>query len=137
MNKKSAKYRRIGKKLIDSLPSLEDIREVRIAFLASDVEKKKDGKLVFADCSKVNQSRYDWTCPFDFFITVYEPNILDFNEVQLRALIHHELLHIGVNNEGTEPSFYVVPHDIEDFWEVLNTYGMNWQESEDNNAERR
>ena len=134
MNKKSAKYSRIGKRLISSLPDFETIRDanVRIAFLASDVEKKKDGRLVFADCSKVNKARYDWTCPFDFFITVYEPNILHFDDEQIEALLTHELLHVGINNEGIEPSFYVVPHDIEDFWLVLNKYGMNWQE--DKNA---
>lgn len=130
MNKRCGKYKRIGTKLINSLPSLQDIKDVRIAFLSSDVEKKRDGRLIFGDCTKVNQSRYDWTCPFDFFITIYEPNIIDFNEEQLKALIHHELLHVGVNNEGTEPTFYVAPHDIEEFYEVMNTYGMDWQERE-------
>lgn len=132
MNKKNAKYTRIGRRMIASLPEFESIREgdVAIAFLASDVEKKKDGRLVFGDCTKVNKSRYDWCCAFDFFITIYEPNIVDFNDTQLEALLFHELLHVGVNNDGIEPSFFVVPHDIEDFYAVMNKYGMNWQERE-------
>lgn len=133
MNARNAKYTRIAKKLINELPELDYIRDagVKVAFLSSDVEKKKDGRLIFADCTKVNKARYDWCCPFDFFITVYEPNILEFNEKQINALIEHELLHIGIREDGDEPSFYVVPHDIEEFWMVIERYGMDWQKKED------
>lgn len=129
MNIEDSNYSRIGRELIASVPDFQDIRDcdVRIAFLSSDVEKKKDGRLVFGDCTKVNKGRYDWCCPYDFFITIYEPNVISFDEEQIEALLTHELSHIGVNNEGTEPSFYIVPHDIEDFWLVLNKYGMDWQ----------
>lgn len=129
MIRKEIKYTRIAKRLIKSDPDLEVIKDsdVRIAFLASDEEKTKDYKKIFAECRKVNK-QYSWCCPYDFMITVYEPNIINFDEDQIEILIFHELLHIGINNEGNEPSYYIIPHDVEEFWRIIHDHGLTWQE---------
>lgn len=62
--------------------------------------------------------------PYDFLIIFYGPNIDGLDANQLKILMFHELLHIGVNSDGT--SFKVVPHDIEDFSLILERYGIGW-----------
>lgn len=47
---------------------------------------------------------------------------------KLLILLEHELLHIGVNTDGNEPSFYIVPHDIEDFRSIIEKYGTDWSD---------
>ncbi|MCQ2369253.1 MAG: hypothetical protein MJ007_02115 [Paludibacteraceae bacterium] len=126
MIERSTKYKRIAEKVIQ-LPEFDDIRDVRIAYLASDEEKKKNYKTVFADCTKVSP-RYSWCCKYDFFITVYEPNVLELDRKQLEILMIHELHHVGINTDGQEPSYYVVPHDIEEFDSIIERYGLHWED---------
>lgn len=129
------KYRMIGQKLIRSLPEFEDIKnsDVKIAYLSSDEPKKKDRRLIFAECCKVDD-RYKWCCKYDFFIIVYLPNISWFTVEQLIILIRHELHHVGIDFTGQEPKYFIVPHDIEEFWEIINDHGLKWSEE---NAERK
>lgn len=127
MRKSNRDYRLIAQRLTRSRPELAHIRDygIKIAYLESDEEKKKNYKKVHADCTKVDE-KYKWTCPYDFFITVYQPNIEGFSEKQLEVLLLHELMHVGVDDEGQEPSFYIVPHDIEDFRAIIDEYGLDW-----------
>lgn len=133
--KHSKKYRMIAQKLIKTLPEFEDIREsgAKIAYLESDEEKKKNRKIIFADCNLVN-SRYKWCCNYDFFVVVYEPNVEDFNKEMIETLIRHELHHVGVDYSGDEVKFYCKPHDVEEFWKIIDDCGLEWS---DTNAERR
>ena len=132
MRELSSKYKRIAERLIASEDIFTDIRElgIRIAYLSSDEEKKKDRRLVHADCTKVDK-KYSWAVPYDFFITVYEPNCIGFTRKQFEILMKHELMHIGVSYEGDEPSFYLVPHDVEDFLHIINTHGLDWSRREE------
>ncbi len=125
--KRSAKYKRIGDRLIRTLPEFEYIKDsgARIAYLASDEEKKKNRKIVFADCTKVSP-RYSWCCKYDFFIVVYEMNTILFTPEQIEILIKHELHHVGVDSENNDDAFYIVPHDVEEFWDVINEHGLTW-----------
>lgn len=125
------KYRLIGQKLIRTLPEFGDIAAsgVKIAYIESYEEKKKNGKIIYADCAKVNE-RYRWCCKYDFFITVYEPNVMDFTEEQLEILIRHELHHVGVNFDGSYISYYLAPHDVEEFWDIINEHGLEWDKTD-------
>ena len=120
-------YQKIAKRLIKNRPEFEHIRRfnVKIAYASSWEEKRKRNKIVFGECRKV-PDYFRWLIPYDFVIYVYEPNILHMNEKQLEILIYHELRHIGVKEDGVEPSFYIVPHDIEDFKNILERYGLEW-----------
>lgn len=128
MREKSKRYRTIAQRLIRTEAEFEEIKNspVKIAYLSSDEEKKKNGKLVFGDCTKVD-AKYKWSVPYDFFITVYEPNCLGFTDKQFEILLKHELLHIGINNDGNESVYYIVPHDVEEFWSIIDEYGLDWQ----------
>ena len=121
-------YAEIGADLIQSEPRLIDIRnsEVRIVYLSSELEKVQNDKVVFAQCEKVPE-KYKWAVPADFCIVVFEPNVTNFTERQMRILIFHELLHvgIGVGKEEME-TYFVRPHDIEDFRCIIDRFGMDW-----------
>lgn len=123
----SEKYTEIAYRLIKTIPALQYIKDsaVSIVCLSSNDEKKKNYKIVYADCRKVS-SQYSWCCPFDFMITIYEPNIALFDDKQIEILIYHELQHVGILNDGNEPKYYLVPHDIEEFWTIINEYGLEW-----------
>lgn len=124
----SEEYADIGNKIINSI--LPELKDVSIAFLVSSEEKKKVTKLVCGECIKVNKKTYDWCCPFDFMIVIYENNIAYFNEEQKKILVEHELRHIGIDEEtGNETKYYIVPHDIEEFDEIIKKYGLRWSDA--------
>jgi len=100
--------------------------ECRIAVLVSDKEKKSKDRLVHADCRKVD-AQYQWCCPYDFMITLYKNNIRAFSPEQMRILLKHELMHAGVEvTADGELKFSIKPYDIEDFREILEQYGVDW-----------
>ncbi len=121
-------YAEIADDLIRHEPSLLHLLESRakIIYLSSDYAKTSKGKLVFGQCEKI-QDKYKWGIPADFTITVFEPNVEKFTEDQIRILLHHELLHVGIDKkaDGSE-SYSIVDHDIEDFKLILDTYGTDW-----------
>lgn len=121
-------YAEIGKALIDSEPSLADIKdsEATIVYLSSEHEKTSDGKAVLGQCEKI-QDKYKWAIPCDFTITLFEPNIEDLTEEQIRIVILHELLHVGIRiDKDGEEEYYVKPHDVEDFRMLIERYGIDW-----------
>lgn len=123
----SPEYSDIAWGLIDEMPELAYIKEsdLTITFLSSEHRKKSKNKIVHAICEKVNE-KYKWGIPADFTITVFEPNVAEFNEEQIRILLFHELLHIGKVNDA----WTVVPHDLEDFKLIIDKYGTNWSSTE-------
>ncbi len=123
----NADYENIGINLINELEEFKDIREsdVMIAFLSSEKEKKQNHKTIYGECIKVDNN-YKWICPYDFMIILYEPNIADFNDKQIETLIRHELHHIGIDYTDKGLKYYIVPHDIEEFWEIIADCGLDW-----------
>ena len=119
-------YAEIGHKLIWEIPELADLREgdVTIVYLGSDAEKKTKGNLVYGQCEKVAE-KYKWGIPCDFTITIFEPNVKEFTKEQLEILIFHELLHVGVDEDGNH---FVKPHDLEDFTTIIDRYGAHWSD---------
>ena len=126
-------YTTIAEDLIQSEPELKHIREseAKIIYLASNARKKSKGKLVFGECEKVSD-KYKWGIPCDFTITVFEPNAESFTPGQLRILLFHELLHVGIEKTLTGESYYIVPHDLEDFSAVVDRFGSDWNKTEKN-----
>lgn len=120
-------YAEIGADLIDSEPSLAYIKQSQatIVYLSSEAEKKQDGKFIYGQCEKVPE-KYKWAVPCDFTVTLFEPNIERLTDEQIRILIFHELLHVGIETDGNEEKYSVVPHDIEDFREIIDRFGLDW-----------
>ena len=133
----SEKYAEIGRRLIKRDKLLRSIRdsEVRIVYLSSDHEKKSKGIVICGECEKI-PDKYKWIIPYDFSITVFEPNVEHFDDRQLRILILHELLHVGIELDGNEEKYFVRPHDIEDFRSIIRRYGKDWSVDKTRKAER-
>lgn len=123
-------YAEVAQKLIQEEESLTDIAnsQATIIYLSSEHAKKGKDKIVHAQCEKVAE-KYKWGIPCDFTITVFEPNVEGFTEEQLRILLFHELLHVGIEflGDGTE-NYYIKPHDLEDFKLIIDKFGTDWSE---------
>lgn len=118
-------YQQIAQDLINERPELEAIKnsDVTIICLSSDCEKKSNKKIVFGQCEKI-ADKYKWGIPCDFTITIFEPNVVGFTEEQLKILIFHELLHVGIDGD----KYFINPHDLEDFKVIIDNYGVNWND---------
>lgn len=118
-------------KIAEDLLATEDLLAhvaasgVRIAYLCSDAKRKSKGRLVLGKCERV-PARYQWAVPYDFTITVFEPNVAGLSESQLRILLTHELLHVGVEFAEDGVRYSIVGHDVEDFSSILELYGAGW-----------
>ena len=127
----SDKYAEIGMALIESQEELADIgnSQATVIFLASEHAKKAKEKTIFAECEKVSE-KYKWGIPADFTITVFEPNIENFTEEQIKILLFHELLHVGIEFKANgEEVYFVRPHDLEDFKVIIDKYGTEWNKA--------
>ena len=121
-------YAEIASKIIEEEDELTDVANshATIVYLSSDKAKKGKDKIIHAECEKI-ADKNKWAIPCDFTITVYEPNCVGFTEEQMRILLFHELLHVGIEfkEDGTE-AYYVRPHDYEDFKIITDRYGTEW-----------
>lgn len=119
MKQLSDKYKNIGDDVISEL--FPHLLNAKIAWLESNQAKRSNGKTVYAECEKVN-AKYEWICDYDFMITVYEPNVLYFEDDQIKILLEHELMHAGFDGEVAR----IIPHDAEEFVEIIRKYGIDW-----------
>ena len=122
------KYAIIGADLIDKEPSLQYIKDssATIVYLSSELKKTDKQKLVLGQCERVAE-KYKWGLPCDFTITVFEPNVEELTEEQIRILIFHELLHVGIKiGADGEETYFCRPHDLEDFKEIIDRFGSEW-----------
>jgi hypothetical protein len=126
-------YAEIGNDLIQTEDALVDIAnsQATIIYLSSEHKKVASGKKVLGQCEKV-ADKYKWGIPCDFTITIFEPNVEGMSEEQLRMLIFHELLHVGIeyNADGTE-TYSVNPHDLEDFKLIIDRFGTDWSKTDE------
>lgn len=119
----SEEYQKICNELIEEMPEFEILKTVTIICLASELEKKTNGKVILGQTEKIS-AKYKWGIPCDFTITFFEPNISHMTNQQLRILMYHELLHVGVEDDR----LFIRPHDLEDFKAVIEQYGVSWAE---------
>lgn len=132
MYKTSEEYTRLGHQVMEEVPELKHLLEddVRITFRASNRKKGSSGKATLGECIKV-KDLYSEYCPWDFFIVIYEPNCEGMTEKQMKILLEHELLHVGLEKKKDgEVRYYVVPHDYDDFRSITRKYGPDWSITE-------
>ena len=122
-------YEEIAQELIDNEPELAYIKnsQVKIAFLESDQSKKADkDKLVLGECEKV-AAKNKWAINYDFTITLFKNNLIGLTLDQIKIVLFHELLHVGIEQgpDGDE-TYSVVKHDLEDFKTIIDRFGTDW-----------
>ncbi len=122
-------YEEIAQELIDNEPELAYIKnsQVKIAFLESDQSKKADkDKLVLGECEKV-AAKNKWAINYDFTITLFRNNLIGLTLDQIRIVLFHELLHVGIEQGPDETEIYSVrKHDLEDFKIIIDRFGTEW-----------
>ena len=118
------KLKQLGEAIINKFPELQfiNIYGIKIGYVLS-YENKQGQKITYADCRKLAEV-YKAYLPFDFIITFYYFNTEMLSENQKKILMLHELKHIQINERGLS----VRPHDIEDFKDILDKYGNEWNE---------
>lgn len=121
-------YTKLAKQVLDENEELNYISEIGITiiFLESDQEKTSKGKIVLGQCEKVAE-KYKWGIPCDFTITLFNPNLCMLSVEQIKRVLFHELLHVGINKNG---SLFVKPHDLEDFKLIIDKFGTDWAKPE-------
>lgn len=110
----------IAERLIEILkPELEAF-EIRYIF--SSENPKKDGREVTALARKiVGLNAYLAGCAEGFFVLEFGlPAYEELTEAQIVSVVHHELCHFGISDEG---GLWIVPHDIEEFNEIAEIHG--------------
>lgn len=122
-------YRAMAEKLIAQEQALAYIKDsrVKITYLESD-STKKDGRerLVLGECEKV-AAKNRWAITSDFTITLFRNNLVGLSEEQIKTVIFHELLHVGIEpGADGEETYSVRKHDLEDFKEIIDRYGTDW-----------
>lgn len=122
-------YEAIAEELINKEPELAYIKNsrVKITYLESDQCRKagKD-KLVLGECEKV-QAKNKWAITCDFTITLFKNNLIGLSEEQIKMVIFHELLHVGIEQGAEGEELYsVTPHDLEDFKIIIDRFGTEW-----------
>ena len=122
-------YRAIAEDLIATELDLSYIKNsrVRIAYLESDQSKKADkDKLVLGECEKV-AAKNKWAITYDFIITLFKNNLVGLTAAQIRIVLFHELLHVGIEPGPDADEIYSVrKHDLEDFKLIIDKFGTEW-----------
>lgn len=88
--------------------------------LSSTISKTKNGKITYGECFKEND-RNKCFSNADFIIVIYAEG-MKLPAENLKRLLLHELLHIGVE----EKRKYIIPHDYADFKLLIDRYGTDW-----------
>ena len=123
MYKSDEALKALGNEVIRScMPNLAD---VRIAYMRSDKAKKTGSKVVFADCEKLSDKLCALT-GIDFVITFYADSE-ELTMVGHRILMEHELKHVGWDGEHKS----IIPHDVDEFRDIIEKYGLDWQREVD------
>lgn len=122
-------YEAIAKELIDQEPELRYIKDsrVKITYLESDQNKKNgEDRYVLGECEKV-AAKNRWAITSDFTITLFKNNLVGLSEEQIRIVLFHELLHIGIEPGPDGDEIYSVrKHDLEDFKIIVDRFGTDW-----------
>ncbi len=119
----SESLRDIAYKVIDENANLSHLEEEkdRILFMYSDQDKKSKGKTVYADTELIKE-KYRDILTYDFCITFYKPPTQNLTDEKIEHLMYHELRHVGLEDD----KLFIAPHDIEDFRDVINSWGIDW-----------
>ena len=122
-------FEAIAQDLINTEPELKYIKDsrVKITYLESDSTKKNGvDTLVHGECEKI-AAKNKWAITADFTITLFVKNNVGMSEAQIRTLLFHELLHIGIEPGPDGDEIYSIRnHDLEDFKVIIDRFGTDW-----------
>lgn len=119
----SEELRALAERVIKENERFRALREgCRIGYQWSDTAKRNGQKIIYADTERVKEKLKGFT-PYDFIITFYRPHCEALDGQRMEILMYHELLHVGYGEDG---KCTIQPHDVEDFREIVERYGVGW-----------
>jgi hypothetical protein len=131
----------VGRDLIEAYHP--HLAEAHIRFLFTSKRRTKCGRVVLGTAQKASgltaffsQQRDDMGAlrPADFIILVSYGEWGALNEAGRRALVDHELLHCGMNeNDDGSPEWTINGHDVEAFVDEIERHGL-WRQDLVNTA---
>ena len=100
------------------------LRNANILCLFTSKPRKRGGKVTIATCEAVNET-YNFLTEINFIITIFDKAWERLADKEKKYVLDHELCHafIGENKQG-EPVYKVIPHDLEEFNELVERYGL-------------
>lgn len=103
-----------------------DLFNVNFVFIFKEKASKKGGKIVIAKVRKVRaKEKIAYDSDVDFVIEIGHNAWEELNDKQKEAVIFHELCHCLVDeNEEGEKELSILPHEIEEFADVIEVYGL-------------
>lgn len=136
--KENVFYTEIGRHLIENEEIFRHIKEhdIKIRYLESNKPAGKKKRVILGECRRITDKIREMlqACDIrkedipDFVVVIYKERIHGFTNAQLRILIMHELMHIGVkeDSETGQVSYHIAKHDLEDFRYIISEYGADW-----------
>ena len=111
---------RIAEKLIEIFkPELEGF-SIRYVFNSENPKLHGEEKTALAR-KVVGLNAFLAGEPDGFFVLEFgRPAFDELTEAQLIAVVHHELCHFGISDDG---KLWIIPHDVEEFSEVVKVHG--------------
>ena len=100
------------------------LRNAEIECLFTDKGRKRAGRTIIATCEAVSPT-YNFLTGKDFVIMIFDKVWEKLADKEKRYVLDHELCHafVGENRQG-EPVYKTVPHDLEEFNEIVERYGL-------------
>jgi predicted metallopeptidase len=111
---------RIAEKLIEMFKP--ELIGFTIRYVFNSENPKKDGEEKTALARKVvGLHAFLAGEPEGFFVLEFgRPAFDSMDEAALIAVVHHELCHFGISDDG---NLWIIPHDVEEFSEVVKVHG--------------
>lgn len=113
----------IGKKLLNNYLELSHLEDAEIIYLWKLKGGASGGKSTLGKCV-LAKSLVGFFSEADFIIWLGADNLQGVSPKTLEAVVYHELLHAGKNDDG---KWFIVPHEFEGFSKEIERYGM-WRE---------
>jgi hypothetical protein len=100
-----------------------------IVYIFKEKAKKRGGKIVIATASKVSDKQniihsHEGKPSYEFMIEIGADAWLSLSPDQKRAVLHHELRHCGYKEKDEEMIPIIIPHDLEEFSDVVEAHGF-------------
>lgn len=116
-------YQPIAHKLTEKFPELKHIKAGKILFIEDmDWVKPDNNKPQYRAKVKKAPKEFSSMTGYDFILETRHFYIENMQQEQVIALIYHELLHIDTDGS-------LRPHDIEDWSQLIATFGADWAET--------
>jgi len=119
---KDEKFLHLAQKVVNAFPELAhvDLDDVQFAFRESEKCKYHGRTQLVRGVDKIFTDK-------DIVIVIWLNSWIKHKMSWRALLLYHELRHIVHNDKG---EYALVRHDVEDFSDMIEKYGVRWEQSD-------